>query len=184
MVLECFQVSAIFFGATNNNFYFLLLLLKKRIFGYFFGPRFLKWWPKVTIAPNLNNLWVGRRSSAGESRPSRWNVQKTKGLEAWLKRRCQIYLNRRVSIKILMLRSNTAHLHSADIVCRAATGATPPAKGKRKKRKTLIFLFFVPRAGVEPAQGWTYWCLRPARLPIPPSGLLLSTLSSGSAVQR
>ena len=30
--------------------------------------------------------------------------------------------------------------------------------------------FFVPRAGVEPAQGWTYWCLRPARLPIPPSG--------------
>ena len=31
--------------------------------------------------------------------------------------------------------------------------------------------FFVPRAGVEPAQGWTYWCLRPARLPIPPSGL-------------
>ena len=37
----------------------------------------------------------GRRSSAGESRPSRWNVQKTKGLEDWLKSRCQIYLNSR-----------------------------------------------------------------------------------------
>ena len=29
----------------------------------------------------------------------------------------------------------------------------------------------VPRAGVEPAQPCSYWCLRPARLPIPPSGL-------------
>ena len=67
MVLECFQVGAIFFGATNNNFYFLLLLLKKRIFGYFFGPRFLKWWPKVTIASNPNNLWVCRAATGATS---------------------------------------------------------------------------------------------------------------------
>ena len=30
---------------------------------------------------------------------------------------------------------------------------TATGEGKRKKRKTFIFLFFVPRAGVEPAQG-------------------------------
>ena len=29
----------------------------------------------------------------------------------------------------------------------------------------------VPRAGVEPARVLPHWCLRPARLPIPPSGL-------------
>ena len=28
----------------------------------------------------------------------------------------------------------------------------------------------VPRAGVEPARELPHWCLRPARLPIPPSG--------------
>ena len=31
-------------------------------------------------------------------------------------------------------------------------------------------LFLVPGAGVEPAQPCGHWCLRPARLPIPPSG--------------
>ena len=31
--------------------------------------------------------------------------------------------------------------------------------------------YFVPGAGVEPAQPRGHWCLRPARLPIPPSGL-------------
>ena len=31
-------------------------------------------------------------------------------------------------------------------------------------------IWFVPRAGVEPAQPRGHWCLRPARLPIPPSG--------------
>ena len=30
----------------------------------------------------------------------------------------------------------------------------------------------VPRAGVEPARELPHWCLRPARLPIPPSGHL------------
>ena len=28
----------------------------------------------------------------------------------------------------------------------------------------------VPGAGIEPAQVLPHWCLRPARLPIPPSG--------------
>jgi hypothetical protein len=30
--------------------------------------------------------------------------------------------------------------------------------------------FSVPGAGIEPAQHCCHWCLRPARLPIPPSG--------------
>ena len=34
----------------------------------------------------------------------------------------------------------------------------------------LAFIF-VPRAGIEPAWRLIHWCLRPARLPIPPSGL-------------
>ena len=46
---------------------------------------------------------------------------------------------------------------------------------KRKRVKCLIYkhltLFLVPRAGVEPARMLLHWCLRPARLPIPPSGL-------------
>jgi hypothetical protein len=32
--------------------------------------------------------------------------------------------------------------------------------------------FLVPGAGIEPAQHCYHWCLRPARLPIPPSGLI------------
>jgi hypothetical protein len=32
----------------------------------------------------------------------------------------------------------------------------------------------VPGAGIEPAQHCCHWCLRPARLPIPPSGLKMS----------
>ena len=51
---------------------------------------------------------------------------------------------------------------------------------QHKKQKTLIsysltrvyLLFLVPRPGVEPGWKWIHWCLRPARLPIPPSGLL------------
>ena len=35
---------------------------------------------------------------------------------------------------------------------------------------TISVLFFVPRAGIEPARICIHWCLRPARLPIPPSG--------------
>ena len=34
---------------------------------------------------------------------------------------------------------------------------------------------FVPRAGVEPARVLPHWCLRPTRLPIPPSGLKSGT---------
>ena len=30
----------------------------------------------------------------------------------------------------------------------------------------------VPGVGLEPTQHCCYWCLRPARLPIPPSGLI------------
>jgi hypothetical protein len=38
-------------------------------------------------------------------------------------------------------------------------------------KKTSQFLRgFVPEAGIEPAQPCGYWFLRPARLPIPPSG--------------
>ena len=34
----------------------------------------------------------------------------------------------------------------------------------------LLLLILVPRAGVEPARVLPHWCLRPTRLPIPPSG--------------
>jgi hypothetical protein len=37
----------------------------------------------------------------------------------------------------------------------------------------------VPGAGIEPAQHCCHWCLRPARLPIPPSG---QNMSCGLAV--
>ncbi len=43
--------------------------------------------------------------------------------------------------------------------------------GAKKATIRLLFLF-VPRAGVEPARTCVHWCLRPARLPIPPPGLL------------
>jgi hypothetical protein len=33
-----------------------------------------------------------------------------------------------------------------------------------------LCLNIVPGAGIEPAQHCCHWCLRPARLPIPPSG--------------
>ena len=39
--------------------------------------------------------------------------------------------------------------------------------------KTCLADFFVPRPGVEPGWMLLHWCLRPARLPIPPSGQLL-----------
>ena len=52
------------------------------------------------------------------------------------------------------------------------------------KRKTLRALNInylqgsvVPGAGVEPAHPFGHWCLRPTRLPIPPSGLLKSLRS-------
>ena len=43
-------------------------------------------------------------------------------------------------------------------------------KDIKKRRKSLNFLLRVPRPGVEPGWKWIHWCLRPARLPIPPSG--------------
>ena len=51
-----------------------------------------------------------------------------------------------------------------------------PNNRKQKWLTSWIFNcqpFFVPEAGVEPAQPCGHWCLRPARLPIPPSGHLL-----------
>ena len=36
----------------------------------------------------------------------------------------------------------------------------------------MLNSFLVPGAGVEPAQPRGHWCLRPTRLPIPPSGLM------------
>ena len=38
-------------------------------------------------------------------------------------------------------------------------------------------LLMVPGAGIEPARVLPHWCLRPTRLPIPPSGLPLYLLS-------
>ncbi len=47
---------------------------------------------------------------------------------------------------------------------------------KDKKDKSFITnylsFYLVPRPGVEPGWMLLHWCLRPARLPIPPSGLL------------
>ena len=44
----------------------------------------------------------------------------------------------------------------------------------KENRKTLVEStlrgFWVPGAGVEPAHPFGHWCLRPTRLPIPPSG--------------
>ena len=37
----------------------------------------------------------------------------------------------------------------------------------------LIAIFSVPRAGLEQARVLPHWCLRPARLPIPPPGQIL-----------
>ncbi len=42
----------------------------------------------------------------------------------------------------------------------------------------VSLLFFVPGAGIEPAQHCCHWCLRPARLPIPPSGLRINISAS------
>ena len=42
---------------------------------------------------------------------------------------------------------------------------------RKKRRKLKTFFASVPRAGIEPAWRLIHWCLRPARLPIPPSGL-------------
>ena len=60
---------------------------------------------------------------------------------------------------------------------------------KKKRAKYLIYkylaLFLVPRPGVEPGWMLLHWCLRPARLPIPPSGQLNQGICiSLIAVQR
>jgi hypothetical protein len=44
-------------------------------------------------------------------------------------------------------------------------------KTEDKDKKSLSSVS-VPGAGIEPAQNCFYWCLRPARLPVPPSGHL------------
>ncbi len=56
------------------------------------------------------------------------------------------------------------------------TGTIWEQAAKKKRAKYLIYkyltLFLVPRPGVEPGWMLLHWCLRPARLPIPPSGLI------------
>ena len=58
------------------------------------------------------------------------------------------------------------------------TGTIWEQATKKKRAKYLIYkyltLFLVPRPGVEPGWMLLHWCLRPARLPIPPHlGLFL-----------
>ena len=50
----------------------------------------------------------------------------------------------------------------------------------KKEEVFKHFLLLVPRPGVEPGWMLLHWCLRPARLPIPPSGQLFFSI----AVQR
>ena len=69
------------------------------------------------------------------------------------------------------------------------TGTIWEQATKKKRAKYLIYkyltLFLVPRPGVEPGWMLLHWCLRPARLPIPPSGQLSSGICiSLIAVQR
>ena len=45
-------------------------------------------------------------------------------------------------------------------------------------RLAIWDLFLVPGAGVEPARHCCHWCLRPTRLPIPPSGLIFRSPAS------
>ena len=47
---------------------------------------------------------------------------------------------------------------------------------KENEESFSTFPASVPRAGIEPAQHRCHWCLRPTRLPIPPSGLNRSTI--------
>ena len=49
---------------------------------------------------------------------------------------------------------------------------TKHLEGRKKRKSSHNREDFdsVPGAGVEPAQPCGHWCLRPARLPIPPSG--------------
>ena len=44
-----------------------------------------------------------------------------------------------------------------------------------------LTLSIVPGAGVEPARHCCHWCLRPTRLPIPPSGLHVPESAAASA---
>ena len=59
-------------------------------------------------------------------------------------------------------------------------------KNKKSSEKSEDFNW-VPGAGVEPAHPFGHWCLRPTRLPIPPSGHCwwwAAALSEKSGVQR
>ena len=49
-------------------------------------------------------------------------------------------------------------------------------KKKEESDEKSASSLLVPRAGVEPARTCVHWCLRPARLPIPPSGQELANL--------
>ena len=60
---------------------------------------------------------------------------------------------------------------------------TNKLRGEEKKSGESFSTFSasVPRPGVEPGWKWIHWCLRPARLPIPPSG---HAIDFSIAVQR
>ena len=49
-----------------------------------------------------------------------------------------------------------------------------PRQKERPTTRSAVWwgapLYAVPRAGLEPARTCVHWCLRPTRLPIPPSG--------------
>jgi hypothetical protein len=74
---------------------------------------------------------------------------------------------------IMLLQPPTDISSYADI---GATGRLTPNDinpdhiGKIQKKRVLLKHPFVPGAGIEPARVLPHWFLRPARLPIPPSG--------------
>ena len=151
---------------------FKVVTKSDQIWGYFVFNHHLK----------SKNIPVGRRSAAGESRPSRWNVQKTEGLEAWLKSRSQIYLNRRFSIKILMLRSNTAHLQSED---KSAEPSQEQRARRRvnEKRKTSSSSFRTQSRG-RTGTGVNLLVFETSASTDSAIWASAEALSSGSAVQR
>ena len=74
-------------------------------------------------------------------------------------------------------RRRLTHLYaSKKAIRRGAHHQNAPCASRRPTKKPRTesinpwLCFSVPRPGVEPGWKWIHWCLRPARLPIPPSG--------------
>jgi hypothetical protein len=81
---------------------------------------------------------------------------------------------RKMVILFVVLRSLTRsrkNLISGDLIKKKEARVLARLKTRSHSRS-----FSVPGAGIEPAQHCCHWCLRPARLPIPPSGLQKSGL--------